>query len=75
MRMVFKDRYRYYALLEDDTRGLVLQVGVGRVLLATMRVILSQEERERYEAEGKPFLDDLAKRVAAHPDAFRERAI
>ncbi len=74
MRIIFKDQHRYYALLEDDARGLVLQVGVGRVLRATMRLVLSREERERYEAEGKGFLDDLAKRVAADPDAFRERA-
>lgn len=70
---VLVDRGRMYALFSDGPGGLFLEVVCGGIAMYAVTVILSSEEAEAFEREGKPFLDSLAYRIASGLDDRTKR--
>jgi hypothetical protein len=72
-RDVLVDHSRMYALVQDHEGRLYLEVTCGGFAMEDVSVPLTDEEKMQLEAEGKPFLDELAWRICKNPEEFRNR--
>ena len=63
-----------YTLYRDGAR-LVLVVVCGTVGIFEWAVVLTDEERGRWEAEGMAGLSDLVRAIRANPVAFTDRRV
>jgi hypothetical protein len=72
---IIVDRDKMYALTEDASGQLFLEVVVGGFAMENMVIPLSAEERSAYQTNGKSKLDDLAYEICKEPENFRGRAV
>lgn len=74
MKELIKNHERMYKLLQDSD-DLILAVVCGGVGMFEMKVVLTDEEKSKYEELGSPYLDDLAYDIGRNTSKYEERAI
>ncbi len=70
---VLVDRDRMYALTEDASGKLFIEVVVGGFAMENLVIPLTADEQLCYRSNGKPVLDDLAYNICKEPEKFRTR--
>ena len=74
VRTLERDQDRMYALIEQDNGDFVLNVVVGGVGMYEVAFTLNADELARYQVEGKPFIDELARDVSKNSQSvFADR--
>jgi len=59
--------------LEHDGSGFILSVLCGGFAMYEVKIRLTEQETDSYRAQGKEFLDGLARSVSNSPNQFKER--
>ena len=67
------DREKMYRLFENEQGEKSLGVLCGGIAMYEIKFKLSADELEKYEAQGKGYLDLLSYEVAKHPGSYETR--
>lgn len=72
-RDIFIDQERMYRLFRNERGRLGLGVLCGGIGMYEVKLLLDDEEQRGYEAGGQPYLNQLARDIAANPGKYEAR--
>lgn len=75
MREILRNADEMYALYDDEAGGLVISVVCGGIGMYQVRIRLTEEEKERFEAVGEDFLTSLARKIAYDDASYSDRKL
>ena len=74
MTVLLIDSAKMYKLMKSDTSH-ILSVVCGGIAMYEVKIVLSEDEVGRYQAEGERYVDELAYDVSKNESKYKDRIL